>query len=284
MVAFAALIAGSFTFGTRIAGLMEPVPLMALRFAIAGALVGAFAALGPGVRRVHFVAPWRYLVTGGMFALYFVLMFEGLKTANPISASAVFTLTPIMTAVAGWYLLGQRATPWMVAALGIGAVGAVWVIFGGSIPALLAFDIGRGEAIYFVACIFHAIYTPLVRKLNRGEPAAVFTLGMTVAGFGVLFALSARDILTFDYGSQPMIFWVGLIYLGVFSSAITFFLLQYATMVLPAANVMAYTYLAPSFVIAWELAFGGKLPPATVGLGVGVTVLALLMLLRTSKG
>ena len=29
-------------------------------------------------------APWRYLILGGLFAGYFVLMFEGLKTAHPV--------------------------------------------------------------------------------------------------------------------------------------------------------------------------------------------------------
>ena len=107
------LMAGSFTLGTRIAGMMEPIPLMALRFALAGAVVGAIAALGPGVRREHLQAIWRYPVLGGMFAIYFVLMFYGLKTAHPVSAAAVFTLTPIMTAGFGWLILGQRMTPWM---------------------------------------------------------------------------------------------------------------------------------------------------------------------------
>jgi hypothetical protein len=33
-----------------------------------------------------FAAPWRYLVLAGLFAVYFVLMFEGLKTAPAVSA------------------------------------------------------------------------------------------------------------------------------------------------------------------------------------------------------
>ena len=103
-LAFSFLIAGSFRLGNRIANPMEPTALMALRFAIAGAAVGFVAAIGPGIKRQYFTAPWRYLVLGGLFAIYFGLMFEGLKTAPPVSASAVFTLTPIMSAVFGYYL------------------------------------------------------------------------------------------------------------------------------------------------------------------------------------
>ena len=106
-------------------------------------------------------------------------MFEGLKTAPAVSAAAVFTLTPILTAVFGYLLLRQITTVWMAAALAIGAAGALWVIFRADLQALRVFAIGRGEAIYFVGVIAHAIYTPMVRKLNRGERPLEFAFGTT---------------------------------------------------------------------------------------------------------
>ncbi len=254
--------------------------MMALRFAIAGAVVGTIAALGPGMKRRYFDAPWRYLVLGGLFAIYFGLMFEGLKTASPVSASAVFTLTPIMSAFFGYFLLRQITTFWMALALAIGAAGALWVIFRGDIAALLAFDIGRGEAIFFVGCIAHALYTPLVRKLHMGEPIVVFTFGMIVAGFIFLGFLGAPDLVQTDWVALPWYFWGGLFYLAICASSITFFLVQYATMHLPSAKVMAYTYLTPSWVIAWEFILTGTVPPALMLLGVAATIAALVMLLR----
>ncbi len=280
MLLFSFLIAGSFSFGVRIANLMEPSAMMALRFAIAGAVVGAIAVLGPGIKRRYFDAPWRYLLLGGLFAIYFGLMFEGLKTASPVSASAVFTLTPIMSALFGYFLLRQITTFWMFLALAIGAAGALWVIFRGDITALLAFDIGHGEAIFFFGCIAHALYTPMVRKLHRGEPIIVFTFGMIVAGLIILSFFGVPDLVETDWAVLPWYFWAGLFYLAVCASSITFFLVQYATMYLPSAKVMAYTYLTPSWVIMWELVLTGNAPPALMLLGVAATVVALLMLLR----
>jgi hypothetical protein len=43
---------------------------------------------------------------------------------------------------------------------------------------------------------------------------------------------------------------------------------------------MAYTYLTPSWVIVWDLALGGTAPPVMVLAGVGLTCVALLMLLK----
>jgi len=280
MAVFAALVAGSFPLGAMAANLIAPAALNALRFALAAALIGGVALVGPGLPREAFRAPWRYALLGGVFAIYFVLMFEGLKTAAPVSASAVFTLTPVLSAGFGWLLLRQRMNRRIATALALGAGGALWVIFRGDLAALMRFEVGRGEAIFFVGCVAHAFYTPLGRRLNRGEPAVVFSFGMTLAGFAVLSLYGARDIAATDWAGLPGIVWVTIAYTAVFASAATFVLLQYATQRLPAAKVMAYTYLTPSWVILWQLALGQGAPGWVVAPGIAATVLALGLLLR----
>lgn len=280
MLTFSALVAGSFSLGAMAAPHVSPAALTVLRFALAGALVGAVALATTGIPRSTWVAPWRYLVLGGLLAAYFVLMFKGLQTADAVSTAAVFTLTPIIAAGFGWLLLRQITTPRMALALTVGAVGALWVIFRADLAAFLRFQIGSGEIIYFWGCVAHAIYAPMVRKLNRGEPAVVFTFGMMVAGFVLLVLWGWRDVLETDWAALPAIVWICLIYVSVAASSMTFVLLQYATLRLPSAKVMAYTYLVPSWVILWEIALGRPAPPALVLGGLGLTVLALLLLLR----
>ncbi|MCB2109730.1 MAG: DMT family transporter [Defluviimonas sp.] len=280
MLAFSALVAGSFALGAMMADRVAPIAFTALRFWIGTLLIGALMALTGGRRRSDFVAPWRYGVLGGIFAGYFVLMFEGLKTAPPVSAAAVFTLLPILTAGFGWLVLRQVTTGRMALALAIGALGAAWVIFRGDLRALLAFDVGRGEAIYFAGCLCHALYVPLVRLLNRGERAVVFTFGTLLAGAMVVTVLGSGAIRATDWAAQPAIVWITLAYTAVFATAATFVLTQYAALRLPASKVMAYTYLTPSWVILWQLALGQPAPGPVVLTGVALTALALLLLLK----
>ncbi len=280
MLAFSALVAGAFSLGSLAAPFVDPGALSAVRFLLAGAFVGIAAHLTIGLPRSAWVAPWRYLVLGGLLAAYFVLMFEGLKTAPPVSAAAVFTLTPLMAAGFGWLLLRQRLTGRMALALMIGAAGALWVIFRADLGALMALEIGPGEVTYFWGCVAHALYAPMVRRLNRGEPAVVFTFGMMVAGTVLLTLWSWRAIVATDWAALPGIVWVTLVYVAVAASAMTFVLLQYATLRLPAAKVMAYTYLVPVWVILWEIAMHGDAPPALVLAGVALTVLSLWLLLK----
>lgn len=280
MLAFSALVAGSFSLGSMAAPYVDPAALTTLRFVLAGCVVGAAALATTGIPRSAFAAPWRYLVLGGLLAIYFVLMFQGLKTAAPVSTAAVFTLTPLMAAGFGWVLLRQITTPRMAIALAIGAAGAAWVIFRADWAALRAFRIGQGEMIYFWGCVAHALYAPMVRKLNRGEPAIVFTFGMMLAGTAILALWSWPAIMATDWAALPAIVWVTLAYVSIAASSMTFVLLQYATLRLPAAKVMAYTYLTPCWVILWEIALGRGVPPVGILAGVAMTILALYLLLE----
>ena len=281
MLLFSALVAGSFSLGGRVADLVDPVAFTALRFWVAALVIGAALGATGGLRRPR--AVWRHGALGVLYALYFVLMFEGLKTAPPVSASAVFTLTPLMAAGFGWLLLRQRFSARLAAALALGGAGALWVIFRADVRSLLALEVGRGEAVYLVGCAAHALYTPLVARLNRGEGPAEFSLGVVVAGALLLSVLGAPSILAADWAVMPALVWITLLYVAVFASAGTMVLLQYAALRLPAAKVMAYTYLVPAWVLLWEEAMGGGHPPALVLLGIALTVAALLLLLRPER-
>jgi drug/metabolite transporter (DMT)-like permease len=280
MLAFSALVAGSFSLGSLIAGDIAPVALTAARFWIAAAVIGALGLVRTGLPLAHFRAPWRFLILGGLFAIYFVLMFEGLKTAPPVNAAAVFTLIPAMAALFGWLLLRQVFTARIAVALALGAVGAVWVIFRGDLGAMAEMRIGRGEIVYFWGCIAHALYAPMVPRLNRGEPAVDFSFGMIVAGAILLTARGWPEIAATEWTALPGRVWIGLLYLAIFASAATFVLVQFAALRLPASKVMAYTYLTPSWVILWEIALGHGAPPALILIGVAMTAAALLILLK----
>jgi drug/metabolite transporter (DMT)-like permease len=282
MLAFSALVAGSFSLGAQVANEIAPAALNALRFVISAVAVGAVIGLrgGWGTVAGALVAPWRYAVLGLLFAIYFVTMFEGLKTAPPVSAAAVFTLTPVMSGIFGYILLRQILSARIAVALALGAAGALWVIFRADVSALMAFEIGQGEVIFFWGCIAHAAYTPMVRLLNRGEPILVFTFWTLSFSAVIIGVWGWRDILATDWGGLRPLVWVTLFYVAIAASAMTVFLVQFASMRLPSSKVMAYTYLAPSWVLIWELALGQPLPPALVLGGIGLTFVALGLLLK----
>lgn len=280
MVGFAMLVSGSFSLGALAAPHVDPSVLNAVRFVIGAAALWALALATGQVTRAVFAAPWRYALLAGLFVVYFVTMFEGLKTATPVSMAAVFTLNPALTAVFGYLVVRQITTPRMALAIAVGAVGALWVIFDADLSALMRFEIGRGEPIYFWGCIAHALYAPMLRRLSRGEPGIAFNASVLTAGAGILFLWAGRDVLATDWAALPAVVWWTILYVALPATGVTFLILRYATLRLPAAKVMAYTYIVPSAVIVWELALGKGVPTALILSGVALTAFALLLLLK----
>lgn len=278
MMLFAGVISVSFPLGQRAAPHIEPEALTLARFCLASAVMAVLAA--PAARAVHFRAPWRFPLLGGLLALYFVLMFVALRQTDSVSTAAVFTLIPAMSAGFGWLLLRQVTTPRMAIALALGSAGAIWVIFRGDWGRILGLDVGAGEAVFFVGCAAHAFYAPLVRRLNRGEPVIVFTLATLLGGLVPLATWAWPAAVATDWGSLPPVVWAAVGYLGIAATAFTFFLLQYATMRIKSAQVMAYGFLTPVFVVLWEGLLTGDWVALPVWLGVGAIVAALLLLLR----
>lgn len=284
MLTFSAVVAGSFSLGGMMANEIDPAAFTAVRFCFATVFLAILVQLRGGFATGSFASPWRYGVLGGLYAFYFVLMFEGLKTAPPVSAAAVFTLVPLMAAGFAWLLLRQIMTRRIALALAIGAIGAVWVIFRADLGAVMSFQVGQGEAIYFIGCVSHALYTPMVRRLNRGEAVVTFAFGTSLAGGVLLLLYAGAEILAIDWGRVSSLVWITLLYTSFFATAGSVMLLQFATLRLPSAKVMAYTYLVPTWVILWEIGLGNALPPVLILGGVALTVVALLLLLREEGG
>tara|TARA_B100000768_G_scaffold82239_1_gene77912 strand:- start:6043 stop:6900 length:858 start_codon:yes stop_codon:yes gene_type:complete len=282
MLVFSILIAGSFSLGSMVANDISPIALTAVRFVLAAFIVGSIALFSGSIARKELTASWRYFVLGSTFSLYFILMFEGLKTASPVSAVAVFTLIPAMSCWLGFVILGQMVSGRTLLAVVIGATGSLWVVFRADFLSLTMSSVGRGELIYFVGCVAHAFMPILFRGLNRGETPVMVTFGLLVSGALILCLFGAGEIIQTDWKGLPSLVWITIFYVAVFATAVTSVCLQFASMHLPAANVMAYTYLTPTWVLLWEIFLGHDVPPFWIWGGVLLTAVSVIVLLRAS--
>ncbi|WP_246200787.1 DMT family transporter [Shinella kummerowiae] len=281
MLLFAVLIAGSFSFGGLAARYMEAEPLTLWRYILT---IVVMAALAFGAFKVPAVWPkeiWRFLLLGGLIAIYMLTMFTALEFTSPIATGAVFTLMPLLSAGFALPVLGQKTRPGVLAGLIIAAAGAVWVIFRGNIGAILSFDIGTGEMIFFAGVICHALYVPLIRRFDRGEPAVAFGFWVTVGAALWLVPPGIRGLIETDFSALPLAVYAAVAYLAVVTTAFTFLLLQYASMRLPASKVLGYGYLTPSFIILLEglLGHGWASLPVLAGALVTACGLALMAFL-----
>jgi len=284
MLAFSGLVAGSFALGVRVANEITPAAFTLIRFIIAVSILLTIILVKTEFTRKVFEAPWRFFMLGACIAIYFVLMFEGLKVASSVSLAAVFTFAPLLSGFFGYLLMRQKMSISIFLALIIGGAGALWVVFEGNLDRLMMLEFGFGEMIFFCGVVFHAIYTPLSRKLNRGESPLVFAFATTLGATVLMVFYGLGDVYQTNLFELSWMVWLTLIYTAAFASALTFFLIQFATLVLPSSKVMAYTYLVPSWALVWELGLGKTLLPDNIGLGILLTILALIILLWAPEG
>ncbi|MCF3641435.1 DMT family transporter [Rhizobium sp. TRM95111] len=267
MLLFAVLIAGSFSFGGMAAQFMEAEPLTLWRYLMTSVVMGimAFAIFRMPTKRPR--QTYRFAVLGGLIAIYMLTMFTALEYTDPVSTGAVFTLMPLLSAGFALVLLGQTTRPGVLGALVLAALGALWVIFRGDPAALLAFDVGTGELIFFVGVVCHAAYVPLIRRYDRGEHPLTFAFWVTIFATIWLSWPGTPGLVATDFLSLPLSVYLAVFYLSVVTTAFTFLLLQYASMRLPAPKVLAYGYLTPSFIILVEglLGHGWASPSVLIG-------------------
>jgi drug/metabolite transporter (DMT)-like permease len=279
MVMFTALVSGSYSLGALAAREIGPSAINGVRFAIGVATMIGVAAVFTRGRMSGPIAPWRYLILGGLMATFFITMFTALQLTDPVSTGAVFTLMPVFAAVFGYFILGQVPRSIVIASLLFAALGAVWVIFRGSIDAVMAFDLGKGEMIFLFGVICHALYAPLVKKFNSGlEPLPWFT-AWTMAATGLWVALWGwQEIVSTDWAALPPLVWIVILYLSLITGAGTTFLVMYGSLKLPAAKVLAYTYLSPCLIIVYEGLLGHGWPSLSVAAGALIIVLGLIVM------
>jgi len=282
MALCAFLVSTSFTVGKAITAGLDPAVLTLVRF------IAATLLLLPYVALVHGLSfSWSLLLRCGAVSLslviFFWCMFLSLHYTSALNTSVIFTLVP---SIAGFYaliLLKEKLTRPKLVALLCGMAGAVWVIFRGDIGGLLEMRWNRGDLVFLGGCFAMGMYTPLVRLLHRDEPMVVMTLWILISGCIWLLPVSLPHLWSLDWAAVSPGIWLGVGYLALFTTVITFFLTQYATTFIGPTRVMAYSYLYPALVLLLDILLGKGWPEMRVIPGVLVVLLAMVVIQYSAR-
>ena len=284
MLMFSLLVSGSFVLGSIIANLISPDLVTFLRFLIAFIAIAILILYQSKFCFLKYLSIGRSLILGALISIYFITMFEGLKTASSTSMAVVFTLTPLL---AGFFdlIFSNRVMSrkvWITVV--VAAIGALWIIFDGNIQNFINFKVGYGEKLFFIGCICHALYAALIPKFNNGEPAIIQTFGTLISGIIILGFFSNKEIIYHSWIDFPVIVLLTILYLAIFATAASFFLIQYSAVRLSSIKVMAYTYAVPIWVVLLQIIFLQQLPNTITFVGAFVILFSLLILLFNDEG
>jgi drug/metabolite transporter (DMT)-like permease len=250
------LVAGSFPVAGLITNALAPELMMFVRFMLAALLFAPYVFIKNGWQLPPIKRLLVYALISIPLVVFFLCMFEGLRYTSVINTGALYTTVPAITAVFAYLINHDRINGRRKLGLIMGTVGALWIVFRGDLQSLINLQVNYGDLIFIVGCFFMGTYSPLIKRFYQGEPMEVMT-------FWVIF-LGALWLLILSFNSLGQVAWLdieikvyaGLLYLSIFTTLVSFFVLQYSTLKLGATKVAAYGFLTPVFVIMLSVVMG----------------------------
>lgn len=243
--------------GTWIAGriiaqeLPAPLAAPAIRFLLAGLVLAGVALLGEGhIPRPQNGREWG-IVTGlamtGIF-LYALCFFYGLKHISAGRGALVVALTPVVVALAAWFLGQERMTPVKLAGVAIAMVGCLTVIGKGNPLALLHGAVGIGEWLILGCVLCWTAYTFIGRRATKTLSPLAATLWASLIGSALIGTTAllqgGADLLAWSWQV-----WASVAFLAIGGTALAFTWFADGVKRLGAARASVFVNLVPVFAV-----------------------------------
>lgn len=255
-------------------GGMEPLPLAAARFAMAGTLALSFLiAARPTLPRGLDVL--RFAACGGIgIAFYNLLLNTGQKSVAAGAASFIVNIAPVLTVIFATLFLKERFRRWAWIGMGISMAG-VGLIASGQ-PGGLRF--GSGATLLIGAAVATATYFVLQRPLVArygALPSSALTLLSGALWLSPWLGQGVEQAMAAGWQVQA-----ALIFLALFPAAIGYAAWTYALGHFGAARGANFLYMVPVVASTVAIPLTGELPAWTTLAG-GVLALGGVALVNT---
>lgn len=273
----ALLVSTSFPVGEHIAKSLDPAVITMVRFVAAAAFLLPVMLVKFGVR-TDIRSLGRYAVISGALVTFFWCMFLSLRYTSAFNTSVLFTSVPALSFIYSKLLVRERLGGRKIAALLVCFFGALWVIFRGDPRLVSGMSWNRGDLIFFAGCLAMGLYTPLIKRLHRGESMELMTFWVLVTGIVWLLPLAGIRIAMVDWSAVPAGTWGWILYLSFFTTVVSFYLTQLSIPVIGPTRVMAYSYLYPALVLFLDIVTGKGWPGVIVLPGVVFILVSMVIL------
>lgn len=280
--AAAAIWGGMYVVSKVVLQVIPPLTLLVLRLILGAACLGAIHLLTRAKfpdRRQTLVA----LAVGALgFGLSLGLQFVGTRLSTASNAALVTSASPAFMVLFAIPILGEPVTVRRIAALVLASIGVVAVIDPTSVR--LGIDLLRGNLALLGAALTWGLYSILIRRLSRNMPVLNVSLISFTGGLLVAIPSSAIELRSIPVGPVAGWHWVGVLYLGLISTALAMYLWNKSLALLEAGVVSLLFFAQPLVGVSLgAILLGERLGP---GFWVGAVCISagLLLVAREAPG
>lgn len=215
-------------------------------------------------------AAWPGIAGAGVlwFGVYMVALNQGEQEVDAGTAAMIIGVAPILVALLGGTVLGERITRPLLAGLAVAVGGTVLI---GLSVSTSADDSVAGMLLCLLAAASSAVGVILQKPaLRHASAAQVTTFGCVV---GAIACLPFTGQLVTQLGQAEPGAILNMVYLGVFPTAVAFSTWAYALARTSASAMGVTTFLVPALTVAMSWGVLGEVP-AWLTIGGGVLCLA----------
>lgn len=256
MATLAAILWGAnFNLAKPVLAEMSPYLAGASRYVIAAVVMILIA------RLKHATIPlreWKAYLTLGIVGVFGfnLFFFLGMQHSSAINGALIMALNPLLTAILGYFILGDRPSRRQWMAFPIGIAGVAIVVLGGGAQ----WTIATGDLYILIASLNWALYNVLVKKMmpkqvsGIASTAGIMTVGALALSVVAVWQGSTLSMLSPHAGLALMtmalgggvlayLFWNASIkHLGPAKAAIFMNLIPVTTMVIAAVEQVPPTH------------------------------------------
>jgi drug/metabolite transporter (DMT)-like permease len=261
--------AANIVLGRGLAGHVPPIALAYWRWT--GAFCVAVGFAWPHLKRDApiLLHHWRMMVllsaTG--IATYNTMSYIGLASTTALNVLLLQSAGPLIIILWAFALFRERPTPWQAAGVAVSLLGVATIAGHGSLEALLALSLNRGDVWIMAAMVIYGIYAAMFRRRPHTHPLSFLVATM---GIGSLMILplylwetlhggriqGSAPVWSAPVWSAPV--WLAMAYIAIFPSFIAYLFFNRGIELIGAARAGQSWHLMPLFGSILAVVFLGE--------------------------
>ncbi len=292
---FAAIFGFSFLVTKGALAVLDPMELIFVRFLVAALLMTILAATG--IVKIRYKGKKIGILAGMVFfqpVLYFIFETYGVRESATSTAGIILGALPAIVALLGLVFLKESITKIQGLGLGLSVLGVIIVVVLGAQSQAGAEGTLRGAVLLIGSMLSAAFFNIFSRKASRTFTDYERTFAMMWSGalaFGVIVLVrymanggalpppgsGAQNLVLSSLPARALSVWFAIFYLGVLSSVIAFFLINFSLTRLKASQSAVFTNLITVITVVAGVVVRGEKFDIVQGIGAAIIIVGIFL-------
>lgn len=180
------------------------------------------------------------------FGVSLLAQFAGTQLSTAAAGAVITSATPAFIILFAWPLLREVPSRPKLVGLALATIGVLVVsLLGARLTSEQSRDPLLGNLLLIVAAVTWALYTVLARRATQRYSSLVVTLAVTAFGIPIVAPLAAIELQARSIGTLTPAVIAGILYVGIGSTAIAFYLWNKSFELLDAATASLFFFAQP---------------------------------------